>query len=113
MSSAIAASNGASAWTDWPVPTRALGPTSAMRRSSLAAAPTSPSEYGTEPAAWEAAPYVTQEMMDAFGVTGTPDQCLQKLERYYQAGINLPLIMPLGCNVSLALELGKTLVQRT
>jgi 5,10-methylenetetrahydromethanopterin reductase len=70
-------------------------------------------KYGTEPAAWEAATYVTQEMLDAFGVTGTPDDCRRKLERYYQVGINLPLLMPLGCSVPLALEVGKELLQQT
>lgn len=68
-------------------------------------------KYGTEAAAWEAAPYVTEEMLDVFGVIGTPDECLRKLDRYYQAGINLPLIMPLGCNVPLAIEVGQAIVR--
>jgi 5,10-methylenetetrahydromethanopterin reductase len=68
-------------------------------------------KYGTEAAAWEAAPYVTEEMLDAFGAVGTPDECLRKLEKYYQAGINLPLIMPLGCDVTLAIEVGQAILR--
>lgn len=67
-------------------------------------------KYGREPAAYEAAPYVTQTMLETFAVVGTPAQCQRQLERYVEAGVTLPVLVPLGCDVRLAIEVGQAFV---
>jgi 5,10-methylenetetrahydromethanopterin reductase len=34
--------------------------------------------------------------VDALTITGNPDQCLEKLKEYRNAGVDLPIIMPIG-----------------
>jgi 5,10-methylenetetrahydromethanopterin reductase len=64
-------------------------------------------KYGMEPAACEAAPYVTQAMMEAFSVVGTPALCARQLEKYVAAGVTLPILVPLGCDTRLVIEAGQ------
>jgi len=54
----------------------------------------------------EAGKLVTREMLDCFGVFGTPDECVSKLKLYRRAGITIPLIMPEACDIRLAVETG-------
>ena len=42
-----------------------------------------------------AAALVTDEMVDAFAVYGSAEQCHQKIERYRAAGVTLPIIYPI------------------
>ena len=37
---------------------------------------------------------VSDEMIDATSVSGTPDQCRARIEAYRQSGIDLPIISP-------------------
>ena len=41
---------------------------------------------------------VTESMLEQLCVYGTPDECIRKLKRFYQAGVNLPIIQfnPIG-----------------
>ena len=64
-------------------------------------------KYGREPAAYEAAPHVTRQMLEAFAVVGTPDECARQLERYVAAGVTLPILVPLGCDVGRVIEVGR------
>jgi len=64
-------------------------------------------KYGTEPAADEAAPLVTQRMLDAFAVTGNAERCIQGLDRYIDVGVTMPAVVPLGCDVRRVIEVGK------
>jgi 5,10-methylenetetrahydromethanopterin reductase len=64
-------------------------------------------KHGMEPAAYEAAPHVTQTMLEAFAVFGPPDQCVRQLEKYLAAGVKLPILVPLGCDVRLVIEVGQ------
>jgi len=36
------------------------------------------------------------EIVEALTLTGTPDHCLDKLKEYREAGVELPIIMPIG-----------------
>ena len=63
--------------------------------------------YGMEPAAYEAAPHVTQTMLESFAVVGTPDECARQLEKYVAAGVTLPILVPLGCETRIAIEAGR------
>lgn len=42
----------------------------------------------------EAAGLVTDAMLDATSVVGTPDECKEKIEAYRQSGIDLPILSP-------------------
>jgi 5,10-methylenetetrahydromethanopterin reductase len=44
---------------------------------------------------------VTESMLEQLCVCGTPDECVGKLKRFYQAGVNLPIIQfnPVGDTV--------------
>lgn len=64
-------------------------------------------KYGMEPAAYEAASYVTQTMIEAFAVAGSPDSCARQLEKYVAAGVTLPILVPLGCDTRLVIEVGQ------
>jgi hypothetical protein len=37
-----------------------------------------------------------QGVLDALTLTGKPDHCLDRLKDYRKAGVNLPIIMPIG-----------------
>ncbi|MGI9523015.1 MAG: LLM class flavin-dependent oxidoreductase, partial [Hyphomicrobiaceae bacterium] len=37
---------------------------------------------------------VTDEMVDATSIAGTPDYCQERLEEYRKSGIDLPIISP-------------------
>ena len=62
--------------------------------------------YGNEPAAYEAAPNVTQAMLRAFAVVGTPDECARQLKRYVAAGVTLPILLPTACDIGPVIEAG-------
>ena len=51
-----------------------------------------------------AADLVTEEMVDAFSATGSPRKCLDRIGDYTEAGVTLPIILPLGGDVRLAIE---------
>ena len=68
-------------------------------------------KYGLEPAAYEAAPHVTQTMLEAFFVLGTPDECVHQLQKYSSAGVNLPILVPHGCDLELTLEVGRRFLE--
>lgn len=51
----------------------------------------------------EAGSKIPEEAVEALTVTGTPDHCLERLDQYRRAGIQLPIIMPIG-NVESAVE---------
>lgn len=48
---------------------------------------------------------VTDEMVDAFSVSGTPQECRIKLRRYRDAGVTLPVIIPVLQNFKEVIEL--------
>lgn len=64
-------------------------------------------KYGREPAAQQAAPYVTREMLESFALIGTVRECVQQLERYTGVGVTLPILTPLGCNLNQVIEVGR------
>ena len=39
---------------------------------------------------------VPEEAIDALTLTGTPDQVKNRLKEYANAGVSLPIIMPIG-----------------
>ncbi len=51
----------------------------------------------------EAGSKIPDEAIEALTVTGTPDHCLDRIEEYRKAGVNLPIIMPIG-DVEAAIE---------
>ena len=54
----------------------------------------------------QAAKLLTPEMIDEFSIAGTPDECLGKLERLAQLGIQIPIAFDiLGPNPEVAIEL--------
>jgi 5,10-methylenetetrahydromethanopterin reductase len=54
----------------------------------------------------QAAKLLTPEMIDEFSIAGTPDECLSKLERLAQLGIQIPIAFDiLGPNPEVAIEL--------
>jgi 5,10-methylenetetrahydromethanopterin reductase len=55
---------------------------------------------------WEAASLVSREMVDAFCVAGTPEMCLSKLREYKAAGVKHAILLPIGGDLNLALEIG-------
>jgi 5,10-methylenetetrahydromethanopterin reductase len=63
--------------------------------------------YGSEPAAYEAAPHVTLDMLRAYAVVGTPTECARQLEKYVAAGVTLPILMPAGCDIASVIETGE------
>jgi len=44
----------------------------------------------------EAVKYITDDMVNALGVAGTPEKCHEGLERYEKVGVKIPIILPLG-----------------
>ncbi|MFX1405014.1 MAG: LLM class flavin-dependent oxidoreductase [Promethearchaeota archaeon] len=44
----------------------------------------------------KAAEKVTSEVLDALAIYGSPKKCLQGLQRYIDAGVTLPILMPFG-----------------
>ena len=47
--------------------------------------------------AWdEAKDLISDEVVYAHSVTGTPDQCRRRLDEFVRGGLDLPLLMPLG-----------------
>ena len=36
------------------------------------------------------------EVLGALTLTGKPDRCVERLKDYRKAGVNLPIIMPIG-----------------
>jgi 5,10-methylenetetrahydromethanopterin reductase len=55
---------------------------------------------------WEATSLVSREMVDAFCVAGTPEMCLNKLREYKAAGVKHAILLPIGGDINLALEIG-------
>jgi alkanesulfonate monooxygenase SsuD/methylene tetrahydromethanopterin reductase-like flavin-dependent oxidoreductase (luciferase family) len=51
----------------------------------------------------EAKRMVPEMAIDALALTGTPDEAKGRLAEYVKAGVNLPIIMPIG-NVDYAME---------
>ena len=49
---------------------------------------------------------VSDEMIEATGIAGTPDDCRARLEAYRQSGIDLPIISPFarGANARAVFE---------
>jgi 5,10-methylenetetrahydromethanopterin reductase len=45
-----------------------------------------------------AAPYVTKDMVKSLTVTGTPTQCRARVEEYVKAGVQTPILVPVGKN---------------
>lgn len=39
---------------------------------------------------------ITDEMLNAFSVVGSPDECMKKIEKYREAGLDLCVVFPLG-----------------
>jgi alkanesulfonate monooxygenase SsuD/methylene tetrahydromethanopterin reductase-like flavin-dependent oxidoreductase (luciferase family) len=68
-------------------------------------------KYGREPAAYQAAHYVTRGMLETFAIVGTPDECVRQVDSYVAAGATLPILTPLGCDVRLVVEVGERYVQ--
>lgn len=68
-------------------------------------------KYGREPAAYEAAHYVTREILEIFAIVGTPEECVRQVDRYVAAGATLPILTPLGCDVRLVVEVGARYLQ--
>ena len=64
--------------------------------------------YGSEPAAYEAAAHVTRAMLEAFAIAGTPQDCARQLEKYTAAGVTLPILLPLGCEIGPVIEAGRS-----
>jgi len=52
----------------------------------------------------EASKHVSDDMVDAFTASGNPERCLKKLKAYEAAGVNLPVVNPIGQNIELAIE---------
>lgn len=46
---------------------------------------------------------LSDAMISAFTISGTPEECLSKFEEYRKTGITLPIIMPIG-DIKLAIE---------
>jgi 5,10-methylenetetrahydromethanopterin reductase len=69
-----------------------------------------PLEHGNESAGHIAAAWVTQRMLDALAVVGDADRCLSLLERYPRLGLNLPLLIPLGCDPYKVIEVGQAYI---
>jgi len=54
----------------------------------------------------EAAKYVTEDMVEIFSVTGTPDECMGKIEKFANAGITqIVFSSPFGPNIEETLNL--------
>ncbi len=51
----------------------------------------------------EAGSKIPEEVIEALTVTGTPEHCLQRIEEYRSAGVELPILMPIG-DVTAAIE---------
>jgi 5,10-methylenetetrahydromethanopterin reductase len=46
---------------------------------------------------WEAAKkFISDEVVLAHSIAGTPDECRQQLDAFVQAGLNLPVLLPTG-----------------
>jgi len=52
----------------------------------------------------EASKYMLDDMVDAFTASGNPNRCRKKLKEYEAAGVNLPVVNPVGTNIKLAIE---------
>jgi len=52
----------------------------------------------------EASKYVLDVMVDAFAASGNPERCQKKLREYEAAGVNLPVVNPIGTDIKLAIE---------
>ncbi|MGH7834589.1 MAG: hypothetical protein ACREQK_13160, partial [Candidatus Binatia bacterium] len=62
---------------------------------------------------WEAAKkLISDEVVYAHSITGTPAECRKRLEEFVREGLNLPILLPMGTQearrraVQLAKELG-------
>jgi 5,10-methylenetetrahydromethanopterin reductase len=51
----------------------------------------------------EASRLVPEEAVDALTIVGTPDRALQRVSEYAKAGVDLPILMPIG-NVAYAMD---------
>jgi alkanesulfonate monooxygenase SsuD/methylene tetrahydromethanopterin reductase-like flavin-dependent oxidoreductase (luciferase family) len=51
----------------------------------------------------EASRLVPEEAVDALTIVGTPDKALQRVSEYAKAGVDLPIIMPIG-NTAYAMD---------
>lgn len=68
-------------------------------------------KYGREPAAYEAAPYVSLSMLKAFAIVGSLEECVEQVEPYLAAGATLPILTPLGCDARLVVEVGRRFLE--
>jgi 5,10-methylenetetrahydromethanopterin reductase len=52
----------------------------------------------------EASKHVSDDMVDAFTASGSPERCQKKLKEYEAAGVTLPIVNPIGQNIELTIE---------
>lgn len=53
----------------------------------------------------KACAHVTEAMIDSVTVSGTPRECMERIQEYRYAGVTLPVIMPVGPDVLAAIDL--------
>lgn len=61
---------------------------------------------------WEAAKrFISDDVVRAHSVSGTPDECVRQLDAFVAAGLNLPILLPMGTPEARrrAVELAKSL----
>ena len=56
---------------------------------------------------------LTSDMITTFVAAGTPDDCLRVIEEIVQEGVDLPILLPFGGDVSAVLEVGIEYARRT
>jgi len=55
----------------------------------------------------EAEEKVSDTLIDACAIYGTPDECAQKMKRFRDAGVNLPIIIPVETDMRETIELAR------
>jgi len=50
---------------------------------------------------------VSDDLVRHYTASGTAEECVNKLKEYEKAGLKLPMVFPLGCDLELAIEVGR------
>ncbi len=92
----------------------AEAPTLMLEQVGLTEGDVMPIRQAMSKGIFEAAKYVTEDMVEIFSITGTPDECMDKIEKFASAGINqIVFSSPFGSKIEKTLKLLSEFVEET
>jgi 5,10-methylenetetrahydromethanopterin reductase len=86
----------------------------ALERGGFSPSDVAPLRQAFAKGGWmEASSFVTSKMLETYAATGKKDQIVDRLIEYEKAGVKIPLLFAMGCDLDLLLEAGKTYIHST